>query len=91
MYSSAYVTALFKKIMKLEAPLVFSDGFCSQDILEFSVIPNATQGESYSFMPCRMVHLRHFEILEFAQKMTPKGNTGYFRQGLFSNNEMCCC
>ena len=39
-------------------------GFCSQDILEFSVIPNAAQGESYSFMPCRMVDLRHFETLE---------------------------
>ena len=39
-------------------------GFCSQDISEFSVIPNAAQGESYSFMPCRMVFLRHFETLE---------------------------
>ena len=29
------------------------------------MIPNAAQGESYSFMPCRMVHLRHFETLEF--------------------------
>ena len=39
-------------------------GFCSQDISEFSVIPNAGQGESYSFMPCRMVYLQHFETLE---------------------------
>ena len=39
-------------------------GFCSQDISEFSVMPNAAQGESYSFIPCRMVHLRHFESLE---------------------------
>ena len=73
MYSSAYVTALFKKIMKLEAPLAFGDGFCSQDISKFSVIPNATKGESYSFMPCRMVHLRHFETLEFAKKNNPQG------------------
>ena len=26
--------------------------------------PSAAQGESYSFMPCRMVHLRYFETLE---------------------------
>ena len=39
-------------------------GFCSQDISEFSVTPNVAQVESYSFMPCRMVHLRHFETLE---------------------------
>ena len=26
---------------------------------------DAAQGKSYSFMPCRMVHLRHFETLEF--------------------------
>ena len=39
-------------------------GFSSQDISEFSVIPNAAQGESYSFMPCRMVSLRHFETLK---------------------------
>ena len=39
-------------------------GFCSQDISEFSVMPNAARGESYSFIPCRMVHLRHFESLE---------------------------
>ena len=50
--------------MKLEAPWYLVMGFCSQDILEFSVIPNAAQGESYSFMPCRMVDLRHFETLE---------------------------
>ena len=53
-------------------------GFCSQDISEFSVIPNAAQGESYSFMPCRTVHLRHFETLELVGRMTSKGNTGYF-------------
>ena len=35
--------------MKLETPLVFS---------------NAAQGESYLFMPCRMVHLWNFETLE---------------------------
>ena len=29
--------------------------------------------------------------LEFVRRMTPKGNTGCFRQGLFSNNEMRCC
>ena len=23
-------------------------------------------------MPCRMVHLRHFETLEFVQRMTPR-------------------
>ena len=39
-------------------------GFCSQNISEFSVMPNAAQGESYSFMPGRMVYLRHFETLE---------------------------
>ena len=38
--------------------------FYSQDISAFSVIPNAVQGESYLFMPCRMVHLQHFETLE---------------------------
>ena len=27
-------------------------------------MPNAAQGENYSFMPCRMVHLQHFEALE---------------------------
>ena len=39
-------------------------GFCSQDISEFSVIPNAARGESYSFIPCRMVNLLHFQSLE---------------------------
>ena len=39
-------------------------GFCSQDISEFSVMPTAAQGESYSFVPGRMVYLRHFETLE---------------------------
>ena len=29
--------------------------------------------------------------LEFVRRMTPKGNTGCFRQGLCSNNEMRCC
>ena len=38
--------------------------FCSQDISEFSVMPNAAQGESYYFMPGRMVYLWHFETLE---------------------------
>ena len=28
------------------------------------MIPNVGQGESYSFMPCRMVYLRHFKTLE---------------------------
>ena len=45
-------------------------GFCSQDISKFSVIPNAAQGENYSFMPCRMVHLRHFETLELCRRAT---------------------
>ena len=30
-------------------------------------------------------------ILEFVQRMTPKGNTRCFRQGLISNNQMRCC
>ena len=65
MCSGAYVRDSAVQInMKLEAPLVFSNGFmlCSQDTSESSVIPNAAQGESYSFMPCRMVYLRHLEL-----------------------------
>ena len=62
--------------MKLEAPLVFSNGFLFTRHFRIQcVIPNEAQCESYSFMPCRMVYLRHFETLEFVQRMTPKGNT----------------
>ena len=63
-------------------------GFCSQDISEFSVMPNAARSESYSFMPCGSVHLLHFETLELWEpwnlfkKMTSKGNTGSFRHAL---------
>ena len=61
-------------------------GFCSQDISEFSVMPNAARSDS--FMPYGMVHLLHFETLELWEpwnlfkKMTSKGNTGSFRHAL---------
>ena len=29
--------------------------------------------------------------LEFVQGITPKGNIKCFRQGILSNDKMCCC
>ena len=52
----------FNKSSNPRYPWYLVMGFCSQDISEISVIPNAAQDESYSFMPCRMVHLQHFEL-----------------------------
>ena len=64
MCSGAYVVTYAPLHIELDRFLKINMKLCSQDISEFSVIPNAAQGESYSFMPCRMVYLRHFETLE---------------------------
>ena len=77
--------------MKLEAPLVFSNEFLFTRHFRIQCDTKAAKGESCSFIPCRMVYLRHFETLEFVQRMTSKVNTRCFRQGLFSNKTMHCC
>ena len=50
--------------MKLEAPLVFSNGFLFTRHCRIQCDTKAAEDESYSFIPCRMVYLRHFETLE---------------------------
>ena len=49
---------------KLEAPLVFSNEFLFTRHFRIQCDTKAAEGESYSFIPCRMVYLRHFETLE---------------------------
>ena len=51
-YSSAYMQRRSNKSWNSRYPWYFTRHF-------------RIQGKSYSFMPCRMVHLRHFETLEF--------------------------
>ena len=53
--------------MKLEAPLVFSNEFLLTRHFRIQCDTKAAEGESYSFIPCRMVYLRQFETLEFVQ------------------------